>query len=156
MIRSTTFQNVSRPENAVLQATNCYCRPQFADQMRGLERIMLEPAAALLAKPLAPPTHVAISDALDFLELTFPDLPPSDSAMAQGDAVRLSAPRLRAACRCAHCIRARIDGVFAQAFDGIAITHIAPIGDYAINIGFSDGHARGIYPWNLLLEIAAA
>jgi len=69
--------------------------------------------------------------------------------------ISFSAERLRAACKCAHCIRARIDGVFTPGFDGIAITQIAPIGDYAINIAFSDGHARGIYPWHLLLELTA-
>ena len=34
-----------------------------------------------------------------------------------------------------------------------AVTAVAPIGDYAINIAFSDGHARGIYPWSYLLEL---
>ena len=116
---------------------------------------MSKPASALLAKPVAAPTHVAVSDALDFLELTFLEPTFLEPTMVEGGAVRLSAERLRAACKCAHCIRARIEGVFAQEFGGIAITHIAPIGDYAINIGFSDGHARGIYPWSLLQEIAA-
>jgi prepilin-type processing-associated H-X9-DG protein len=107
---------------------------------------MSNPAtSALLAKPVAAPTHIVVSDKLDFLELT----------MADGT-VRLPAERLRAACRCAHCLRARIDGVFATAFDGIAITQVAPIGDYAINIAFSDGHARGIYPWSMLLELKTA
>jgi DUF971 family protein len=68
-------------------------------------------------------------------------------------AVRLNAERLRGACKCAHCLRARIDGVFPASFSGIAITEVAPIGGYAINIGFSDGHARGIYPWNLLVGL---
>jgi DUF971 family protein len=102
--------------------------------------------SALMAKPVTAPTHISISDHLDFLDLT----------SAQGETIRLSAQRLRAACRCAHCVRARIDGVFARAFDGIAITQVAPIGDYAINIAFSDGHARGIYPWSLLLELNTA
>jgi prepilin-type processing-associated H-X9-DG protein len=107
---------------------------------------MSNPAtSALLAKPVVAPTHIAVSDNLDFLELT----------MAAGT-FRLPAERLRAACKCAHCIRARIDGVFAPAFDGITITQVAPIGDYAINIAFSDGHARGIYPWSLLLELKTA
>jgi prepilin-type processing-associated H-X9-DG protein len=100
--------------------------------------------SALLASPIAAPTHVAVSDNLDFLDLT----------TAQGDEVRLPAGRLRAACKCAHCIRARIDGKFPDRFDGIAITQVSPIGDYAINIAFSDGHARGIYPWSYLSELA--
>jgi DUF971 family protein len=109
---------------------------------------MPDPTApsALMAIPVAAPTHIAVSDQLDFLDLT----------TAQGETVRVPADRLRAGCKCAHCIRARIDGVFPQQFDGIAITQVAPIGDYAINIAFSDGHGRGIYPWGLLLELKPA
>jgi DUF971 family protein len=109
---------------------------------------MSNPAApsALMAKPVAAPTHIAVSDQLDFLDLT----------LAQGETMRLPAARLRAACKCAHCIRARIDGVFPDRFDGIAITQVAPIGAYAISIAFSDGHARGIYPWGLLLDLKSA
>jgi len=115
--------------------------------MRIGEMIMSDPApSALLAQPVAAPTHIAVGDQLDFLDLT----------MAQGETIRIPAGRLRAACKCAHCIRARIDGVFPDRFDGIAITEVFPIGDYAINIGFSDGHARGIYPWQLLLDLKPA
>ena len=65
----------------------------------------------------------------------------------------LAATRLRAACRCAQCVRARIDGIFPQSFDGIVIEHVSPMGHYGINIGFSDGHARGIYPWAYLSQL---
>jgi DUF971 family protein len=101
--------------------------------------------SALLAKPVAAPTHIAVSDDLDFLDLTL-----------AGETIRLAASRLRSACKCAHCVRARIDGVFPAAFDGIAITVVAPIGDYAVNLAFSDGHARGIYPWQLLQGLNSA
>ncbi len=100
--------------------------------------------------PLAPtavaPPHVAISGGLDFLELT----------TAEGHHIRLSAAQLRAACKCAHCVRARIDNRFPDRFDAIAITAIAAVGDYAVNIAFSDGHARGIYPWSYLMELPTA
>ena len=99
--------------------------------------------SALMMKPVAAPTHIAVSDAMDCLDLT----------TAQGEVVHLKASTLRAACKCAHCLRARIDGVFPERFDGIAITEVAPIGGYAVNIGFSDGHARGIYPWAFLLDL---
>jgi prepilin-type processing-associated H-X9-DG protein len=115
--------------------------------MRDGELVMPNPTtAALMAKPVASPARIAIGDNLESLELT----------MADGEVLRLPAGRLRAACKCAHCVRARIDGVFAETFDGIAITQLAPIGDYAVNIAFSDGHARGIYPWSLLLELRPA
>jgi DUF971 family protein len=104
---------------------------------------MSQPAAPsiLSATPTAAPTHIAISDDLSFL----------DVITAQGDKIRLSAEGLRSACKCAHCSRARIDGTFPERFDGIAVVQVAPIGDYAINLAFSDGHARGIYPWAHLL-----
>lgn len=65
----------------------------------------------------------------------------------------IAATRLRAACRCAHCVRARADGLFPRSFDGIAIERVSPIGSYGLNIGFSDGHARGIYPWAYLSKL---
>jgi prepilin-type processing-associated H-X9-DG protein len=72
----------------------------------------------------------------------------------QGEAADVSASRLRAACRCAWCTRARIDGTFARFFDDTTIEELKPIGDYAVNIAFSDGHARGIYPWSYLRALA--
>ena len=72
-----------------------------------------------------------------------------------GAAISLQAQELRAACRCAHCRRAQIDGAFASEFPSITITSVAPIGHYAVNLGFSDGHARGIYPWSYLAELSA-
>ena len=75
-------------------------------------------------------------------------------AWPNGEATELAAGRLLAKCRCAWCTRARIDGSFAASFDGVAIERVAPVGDYAINIAFSDGHARGIYPWTYLRTIA--
>lgn len=99
--------------------------------------------SALLARPVPAPIDITVSDDLSFLDLT----------TADGEAMRLSAAHLRSACKCAHCQRARIDGVFPQRFDGIAITVVAPIGGYAVNLAFSDGHARGIYPWAFLLAL---
>ena len=75
-------------------------------------------------------------------------------AWREGKAAEVSAESLRAACRCAWCTRARIDGTSAASFDTITIDRLTPVGDYAINIAFSDGHARGIYPWAYLHRIA--
>ena len=72
---------------------------------------------------------------------------------AQDDALSLPAEQLRLACKCAHCTRARFDGRFADAFPGIAITDIGDLG-YGLNISFSDGHNRGIYPKTYLLSLA--
>jgi prepilin-type processing-associated H-X9-DG protein len=67
----------------------------------------------------------------------------------------LPAEQLRLSCKCAHCTRARFDGRFPERFPGIAITEIGSVG-YGLNIAFSDGHARGIYPQPYLLSLAGA
>ncbi|MDA9490281.1 gamma-butyrobetaine hydroxylase-like domain-containing protein [Bradyrhizobium sp. CCBAU 11361] len=71
----------------------------------------------------------------------------------QDDALSLPAEQLRLSCKCAHCIRARFDGRFPDAFPGIAIIDIGDLG-YGLNISFSDGHNRGIYPKPYLLSLA--
>jgi prepilin-type processing-associated H-X9-DG protein len=71
-----------------------------------------------------------------------------------GETREIDAHRLRAACRCAGCTRARIDETFPASFDGLSIKTIGIIGDYAINIVFADGHARGIFPWEFLRSLA--
>ena len=71
----------------------------------------------------------------------------------QDDALSLSAEQLRLSCKCAHCTRARFDGRFPDAFPGIAIIEIGDLG-YGLNISFSDGHNRGIYPKPYLLSLA--
>ncbi|OAF10551.1 hypothetical protein AYJ54_09710 [Bradyrhizobium centrolobii] len=65
----------------------------------------------------------------------------------------LSAEQLRLSCKCAHCTRARFDGRFPERFPDIAITEIGDLG-YGLNISFSDGHNRGIYPKPYLLSLA--
>jgi len=67
----------------------------------------------------------------------------------------LTASALREACRCAACVRARHDGAPPHASPGLAITRIDPMGAQAANIQFSDGHARGIFPWAYLWQLAA-
>ena len=71
----------------------------------------------------------------------------------QDDALSVPAETLRLSCKCAHCTRARFDGRFPDAFPGIAITGIGDLG-YGLNISFSDGHNRGIYPKTYLLSLA--
>ncbi|MGY8636162.1 gamma-butyrobetaine hydroxylase-like domain-containing protein [Bradyrhizobium sp. 14AA] len=72
---------------------------------------------------------------------------------AQDDTLSVPAEQLRLSCKCAHCTRARFDGRFPGAFPGIAITEIGDLG-YGLNIAFSDGHNRGIYPKPYLLSLA--
>jgi DUF971 family protein len=74
---------------------------------------------------------------------------------ADGPSLVLSAEKLRASCKCAHCLRARIDERFPQSFPGIAIVGVNDLG-YGLNIAFSDGHDRGIYPKAYLAGLATA
>ncbi|WP_354174908.1 gamma-butyrobetaine hydroxylase-like domain-containing protein [Bradyrhizobium sp. LA6.1] len=71
----------------------------------------------------------------------------------QDDVVGIAAEQLRLSCKCAHCTRARFDDRFPERFPGIAITEIGDLG-YGLNISFSDGHNRGIYPKPYLLSLA--
>lgn len=73
---------------------------------------------------------------------------------SEDHAISFSAERLRLACKCAHCARARIDDRFPALFPGIAIVSITDLG-YGLNIAFSDGHRRGIYPKSYLLGLAS-
>lgn len=74
---------------------------------------------------------------------------------SDGRRVRLAAGLLRAACRCASCVRARADGGAADGGD-VTIVTVQAHGPHVGRLVFSDGHDRGLYPWTYLLEIAAA
>jgi len=67
----------------------------------------------------------------------------------------LGAGLLRRECRSAGARRRRIDGVDVEA-DDVRITAVEPVGNYAVNIAFSDGEERGIYPFIFLAELAMA
>jgi DUF971 family protein len=66
----------------------------------------------------------------------------------------LSAAVLRRNCRSSGAVRARIDGTEAEIPSDITITDARLVGTYALNLVFSDGEYRGIYPWAYLREIA--
>ncbi|RFB85190.1 hypothetical protein B5K08_27200 [Rhizobium leguminosarum bv. trifolii] len=70
-----------------------------------------------------------------------------------GDISLLPASELRRRSRAAQAVRASLDGR-ETSFDNVTVTGIEPIGSYAVRLVFSDGHDRGIYPWQYLREIA--
>lgn len=79
------------------------------------------------------------------LELHWPD----------GLDARLEGPLLRAACKCAECEQQRRSGHPPPG--GTALLHeLQPVGEHGLALAFSDGHARGIYPWAYLRSLAAA
>ena len=82
-----------------------------------------------------------------------PDLASLAITTSVGGRIALTAEKLRLSCKCAHCIRARFDERFPEQFPGIAIVEICDLG-YGLNIAFSDGHNRGIYPKNYLVDLA--
>lgn len=69
----------------------------------------------------------------------------------EGD-VDLAAAALRAACRCADC-RAAYGAGAVPVDPDVQLADAQPVGHYALQLSFSDGHARGIYPWSLLREL---
>jgi DUF971 family protein len=92
---------------------------------------------------MTPPLELALGDDGRTLEVGWCDAPRA----------RLAAARLRAACRCAACTRDRALGTPAAIDPAVRVTTIAPVGAYGVNLQFSDGHARGIFPWRYLREI---
>ena len=72
-----------------------------------------------------------------------------------GHVAVLSHRVLRRSCRCSACESTRrlINRVLPIA-DDIVLLKIEPLGSTALQLFFSDGHERGIYPWTCLKQIA--
>jgi len=70
-----------------------------------------------------------------------------------GDISLIPASVLRRRSRDAEVLRASLDGR-DENFDNVQVADIEPIGSYGVRLVFSDGHDRGIYPWQYLREIA--
>lgn len=68
----------------------------------------------------------------------------------------IDAATLRAGSPSAGAKRLRIDGIQVPVADDTAITDLRLLGRYGVNLIFSDGHDRGIYPWALLRDLAGA
>jgi DUF971 family protein len=62
--------------------------------------------------------------------------------------------RLREQCRCAACESQRRRQADPTPADRqLRLTQINPVSVQGLNLVFSDGHGRGIYPWSLLRQI---
>ncbi|RDK07389.1 gamma-butyrobetaine hydroxylase-like domain-containing protein [Cupriavidus lacunae] len=81
------------------------------------------------------PTHLELSPVNGVLRIHWPD----------GQCQSLDPGRLRAACRCAACRGKPVEA-------GLGDAQIVALGamGYGVQIVFSDGHDRGIYPWRYL------
>jgi DUF971 family protein len=45
------------------------------------------------------------------------------------------------------------EGTLQTGKEGVRITAVEPIGNYAVRLVFDDGHDTGLYSWNLLYEL---
>lgn len=80
-----------------------------------------------------------------------------------GNEIKITLKYLREECPCASC---KGESVLFQTItppkpvvdkpEMCAVTNIVPVGDYAIQIFWKDGHNSGIYTWDYLIELAAA
>jgi DUF971 family protein len=70
-----------------------------------------------------------------------------------GSISRLAHLALRQACRCAECVRVRRSGRQVAVPDGIELLEVMPYGPNAVQLRFSDGHERGIFPFPYLREL---
>lgn len=90
---------------------------------------------------------------LDSLQVS-DDLTRLKISWINGDASELTAQTLRQEARDSASVRERYDhGPFAVAAD-IQITALEQVGAHGVNIHFSDGHDRGIYPFVYLRELS--
>lgn len=92
------------------------------------------------------PTEVRVDSATGMLELIWQD----------GVSGRISHQRLRACCACADCKALALSGRLALPPSEVRVTEVLPMGNYAVQFRFSDGHERGIYPWRYLRELISA
>ena len=61
---------------------------------------------------------------------------------------------LREHCPCAACVKDRSQNTPKILLDvAFRLDGIAPVGNYALNLIWGDGHAHGIYNWDYLREI---
>jgi DUF971 family protein len=102
----------------------------------------LKPMAGL-SKDVPPPTEIKLHQASKVLEISFAD----------GRTFRLPCEFLRVYSPSAE-VRGHGPGqeVLQVGKKDVTITHIEPVGSYAIQLTFSDGHDTGIYSWDLLYE----
>lgn len=82
-------------------------------------------------------------------------LAPQALTLLWGDAESsIAAAALRAHCRCAACQATRLRGLAPAPDAAVTLVDAVPVGRYAVQLRFSDGHDRGIYPWAWLRELA--
>ncbi|MBK4997954.1 DUF971 domain-containing protein [Pseudomonas sp. S31] len=64
----------------------------------------------------------------------------------------ISHARLRGACPCSQCRAARLQGRVSLVMEDVRVECVVAQG-YGVQLVFSDGHERGIYPWGYLRDL---
>lgn len=88
------------------------------------------------------PLSVGNSQSAQTLRLSWPD----------GRESVLSHAELRRQCPCSQCRAFRLKGMTPRVDDRVRLIEINPQG-YGVQLVFSDGHQRGIYPWHYLAQL---
>lgn len=94
----------------------------------------------------AAPTDIKLKRAEGLLVITWTD----------GDVKRYAARDLRLACRCAGCIHEFTGQPLldpAAVPDDLSISDVRLVGNYALQLVFTDGHDTGIYTWPRLAQV---
>jgi DUF971 family protein len=90
------------------------------------------------------PTAITLDQASRTMELVW-----------DGEPAALTHAALRAACRCSHCESVRrACGAVPPLAPGLELERVEVLGATGLQLFFSDGHDRGIYPWPYLYELA--
>jgi DUF971 family protein len=93
-----------------------------------------------------PPTNIRAHQAEQVLEVTWPD----------GRVDRFGYRSLRGQCPCASC-RDEWTGERILKEDSIRpdikLEAMQPVGTYAVQLGWNDGHSSGLYTWELLRNL---
>ncbi|MFJ5253653.1 DUF971 domain-containing protein [Pseudomonas sp. NPDC088414] len=90
------------------------------------------------------PLSVGNSQSERTLRLSWPD----------GRESQLNHAELRRQCPCSQCRTFRLKGVTPLVDERVRLIEINLQG-YGVQLVFSDGHQRGIYPWDYLAQLSA-
>lgn len=70
-----------------------------------------------------------------------------------GDSIKISCQDLRRFCACSGCRARNLVGSLLIN-ESTTVENLAMMGSTGLQIGFSDGHARGVFPWAYLRAIS--
>jgi DUF971 family protein len=88
------------------------------------------------------PLSVGNSQSEGTLRVSWPD----------GREQQLNHAKLRRQCPCSQCRAFRLKGLTPMVDDRVRLIELNPQG-YGVQLVFSDGHQRGIYPWAYLANL---